>query len=314
MSSRPGSVNFSIDNDPDAIACGLWYMTDKAFKDAQQNFVQVKANREVKVDEEDVSADFGPGKVFVSIEKPVKTFTEDNRWIEPMRRMSAIYKQYPEITTSYVSVDEDLTTRYVTTSEGTKVQQVQKLARLITGAGAICADGMKVNLYDTAEAFDPKDLPSEQEFSKRIKKLAEAVIALRNSHSGEPYVGSAILMPKAAGVFFHEVLGHRVEGHRQKDEEEGRTFTKKVGAKIMPEFISVVDDPTINKLADMPLIGNYRYDDEGMPAEKVQVVETWYSATFLDGTFSDCIFQKFQWSLPLPTRKQSCRSSGQPDG
>jgi predicted Zn-dependent protease len=130
---------------------------------------------------------------------------------------------------------------------------------------------MQVNLYDTAEAFDAKDLPSEEEFSKRINKLATAVVALRNSHPGEPYVGPAILMPKAAGVFFHEVLGHRVEGHRQKDEEEGRTFTKKVGAKIMPEFISVIDDPTINRLGDTPLIGNYRYDDEGMPAQRVQV-------------------------------------------
>lgn len=280
---RRGSVEFSIDNDPDAIACGLWYMTDKAFKDAQQSFVQVKANKEVKVDEEDVSNDFGPGKVVVSIDKPQEATEDDNRWIEPVRRMSAIFKQYPEITSSYVSVDEDVTTRYITTSEGTKVQQTQKLARLLTGAGAICPDGMEVNLYDTAEAFDAKDLPSEEEFSKRIKKLAEAVVALRNSHAGEPYVGPAILMPKAAGVFFHEVLGHRVEGHRQKDEEEGRTFTKKVGAKIMPEFISVVDDPTINRLGDSPLIGNYRYDDEGMPAEKVQIVDKGILRNFLMG-------------------------------
>lgn len=283
MYLRSGSVEFSIDNDPDAIACGLWYMTDKAFKSAQQSFVQVKANKEVKVDEEDVSDDFGPGKVVVSIEKPVKMAPDDNRWIEPMRRMSAIYKQYPEITTSYVSIDDDLTTSYITTSEGTKVQQTKKLARLLTGAGAICSDGMQVNLYDTVEAYDVNELPSEEEFSRRIKKLAQAVVALRNSHAGEPYVGPAILMPKAAGVFFHEVLGHRVEGHRQKDEEEGRTFTKKVGAKIMPEFISVVDDPTINKLGDMPLIGNYRYDDEGMPAERVQVVENGVLRHFLMG-------------------------------
>jgi nicotinate phosphoribosyltransferase len=280
---RLGGVEFSIDNDPDAIACGLWYMTDKAFKDAQQSYVQVKANKEVKVDEEDVSDDFGPGKVVVSVEKPLKTKPDDNRWIEPLRRMSAIYKQYPEITTSYVSVDDDVTTRYITNSEGTKVQQSQKLARMLTGAGAICADGMEVNLYDTVEAFDINNLPSEEEFSKRIKALAEAVVALRNSHAGEPYVGPAILMPKAAGVFFHEVLGHRVEGHRQKDEEEGRTFTKKVGAKIMPEFISVIDDPTIDQLGNTPLIGNYRFDDEGMPAQKVQVVEQGVLRNFLMG-------------------------------
>lgn len=280
---RPGSVEFSIDNDPAAIACGLWFMTDKAYKHAQQSFVQVKANKEVKVDEDDISDDFGPGKVVVSEENPQTLTQDDNRWIEPIRRMSAVFKEYPQITSSYVSVDEEVTTRYITTSEGTRVKQTDRLCRLVTGAGAICPDGMEVNLYDTAEAFESKNLPSEDEFSKRIRKLAESVVALRNSRAGEPYVGPAILMPKAAGVFFHEVLGHRVEGHRQKDEEEGRTFTKKVGAKIMPEFISVVDDPTINKLGESPLIGTYRYDDEGMPAEKVEIVNKGVLQNFLMG-------------------------------
>lgn len=280
---RGGAVEFSIDNDPDAIACGLWFMTDKAYKDAQQNYVQVKANKEVKVDEEDISDDFAPGKVVVSIDKPGILREDDKRWLSPMRRMSAIFKDYPEITSSYVTLNEDVTTKYITNSEGTKIQQTERLCRLFTGAGAICSDGMEVHLYDSAEAFDPTNLPSEEEFSKRIRKLAESVVSLRNSHAGEPYVGPAILMPRAAGVFFHEVLGHRVEGHRQKDEEEGRTFTKKVGAKIMPEFISVVDDPTLKGLGDMPLIGAYKFDDEGMPAERVQVVDKGILRNFLMG-------------------------------
>ena len=90
-------------------------------------------------------------------------------------------------------------------------------------------------------------------------------IALRKAPVAEPYLGPAILEGKAASVFFHEVFGHRIEGHRQKDEQEGQTFAKKVGQPIMPDFISVFDDPSIATLNGIDVNGFYRYDDEGVP-------------------------------------------------
>jgi predicted Zn-dependent protease len=97
----------------------------------------------------------------------------------------------------------------------------------------------------------------------------------------EPFVGPAIFSGRAAGVFFHEIFGHRVEGHRQKDETEGQTFTRSVGTKILPEFLSVTFDPTRRKAGTTDLNGWYLYDDEGVSARPVRVVENGVLKTFL---------------------------------
>ncbi len=85
----------------------------------------------------------------------------------------------------------------------------------------------------------------------------------------EPFVGPAILSGRAAGVFFHEIFGHRVEGHRQKDEAEGQTFTKAVGTPVLPDFLSVMFDPTRKSIDSIDLNGTYSYDDEGVKATPV---------------------------------------------
>jgi TldD protein len=97
----------------------------------------------------------------------------------------------------------------------------------------------------------------------------------------EPFVGPAILSGRAAGVFFHEIFGHRVEGHRQKDETEGQTFTKSVGLPVLPDFLSVLFDPTRRTLDAVDLNGYYSYDDEGVKARPVPVVENGILKTFL---------------------------------
>jgi predicted Zn-dependent protease len=97
----------------------------------------------------------------------------------------------------------------------------------------------------------------------------------------DPYVGPAILSGKASGVLFHEIFGHRIEGHRQKDESEGQTFTKMVNGAVLPSFLSVVFDPTRKTFDGVTLNGYYQYDDEGVRARKVGVVEDGILKTFL---------------------------------
>src|SRR5437899_11337686 len=97
----------------------------------------------------------------------------------------------------------------------------------------------------------------------------------------DPFLVPAILSWGAAGVFFHEIFGHRVEGHRQKDETEGQTFTKSVNGPVLPDFLSVIFDPTKRKVAGIDLNGWYRFDDEGVPARPVSVAENGILKTFL---------------------------------
>lgn len=276
-------VEFSLDDDEPAIRTALWLVTDDAFKRAQRNLIQVQANRTVKVVEEDQSDDFSPAPPVVSVEKALKPTIDADEWRQRLRKLSSIYKEYPEITDSSVTLDIDLDERYITTSEGTKLRTQDRQARISTSVSTVAADGMVLYLYDSVDVFNPKDLPDDAVFEKKIRALAESIIALRKAPVAEPYVGPAILRGRASGVFFHEVLGHRVEGHRQKDEDEGRTFAKKVDQKIMPEFISVYDDPTLANSGDRPLVGHYKFDNEGVPAQRVTVVENGVLKNFLMG-------------------------------
>ena len=100
-----------------------------------------------------------------------------------------------------------------------------------------------------------KGLPDGKELSAKIEKMATDLEALRKAPVAEPYDGPALLSGRAAAVFFHEVLGHRLEGHRQRDEDEGQTFTKKVGQEVLPKFLSVADDPTFETRRRMKLAG-----------------------------------------------------------
>ena len=114
-----------------------------------------------------------------------------------------------------------------------------------------------------------------------MKKVGSNVEALMTAKTAEPFVGPAILSGRASGVFFHEIFGHRIEGHRQKDESEGQTFTASVGEKILPDFLSVTFDPTIKRIAGVDLNGTYEYDDEGVKGRKVVAVENGVLRNFL---------------------------------
>ena len=283
MFSGASSIDFSIDNDEDAIRTALWLDTDAVFKSAQRAYMQVTANHAVKVSEEDRSADFSLAKPIVKTEKPLTLPIDKKSWEDRLRKLSAIYKEYPEIINSSVELNGDCVQRYLVNSEGTMIQTSDRQARVFTSASALADDGMRVNLYDSVDVMDPAELPDDKVLEEKIRKLAKAVIALRNARLAEPFVGPAIIRNRAAGVYFHEILGHRVEGHRQKDEEEGRTFAKKIGEKIMPDFVSVYDDPSLRVLNGQTLAGYYHFDNEGTEAQKVSIVDHGILRNFLMG-------------------------------
>jgi TldD protein len=283
MFSNASGIDFSIDNDEDAIRTALWLDTDMVFKSAQRKYAQVTANHAVKVSEEDNSADFTLSKPVVKTETPLTLPIDKKSWEERLRKLSAIYKEYPEILSSDVELNGDCTQRYIVNSEGSIIQTSDRQARVFTSASALADDGMRVNLYDSIDVLDPAKLPDDTVIEERIRKLAKAVIDLKNAHIADPYVGPAIIRNRAAGVFFHEILGHRVEGHRQKDEEEGRTFAKKIGERIMPDFVSVYDDPSMTELNGRSLAGYYHFDNEGTEAQKVSIVDHGVLRNFLMG-------------------------------
>jgi len=271
----------SLDDDPVAIRQALWLATDRKFKDAAKKYQRVQTNLKTMVEEEDKADDFSREEPRVYSEPEVRLDLDRASWIERLRKVSRLARQYPLIYGSEISLNAVAKNSYFVNTEGSKLQHGQKYLRIYVTASTKAEDGMELSQYRTFSAASEQGLPGEEELQKAFLEVISQVLALRQAPLVEPYTGPAILKNRASAVFFHEIFGHRIEGHRQKDVEEGQTFTKKIGEKIIPEFISVHDDPTMARWGSTDLRGYYRFDEEGVAAENVTLVDNGVLKTFL---------------------------------
>src|SRR6202034_1031764 len=166
-------------------------------------------------------------------------------------------------------------------TEGTRLLHGRDFVNLSIVARGKATDGMDLTALEDFQVADLAHLPPPAEVEAAAKRVGQNLTDLVQAPAVEPFVGPAILSGRAAAVFFHEIFGHRIEGHRQKDESEGQTFTKAVGTLVLPSFLSVVFDPTRRTLDGEDLNGYYTYDDEGVKARPVTVVENGILKTFL---------------------------------
>jgi len=271
----------SLDDNADALKRRIWLETDRAYRAAAERLIQIRTNTQVNVAEEDPSDDFSHEEAAVRVEAaPVVRFAAQE-WAARARKWSARFRGYPGVLTAQVSVTAQSDTRYFVNTEGSRLEHGRGYARIVISAEGKAEDGMDLATYESFEATAPEGLPDDRTVMAAVDRVAEDLTGLLHAPVAEPFVGPAIFSGRAAGVFFHEIFGHRVEGHRQKDITEGQTFTRSVGSKVLPEFLSVVFDPTRRKAADLDLNGWYDYDDEGAPARLVRVVENGTLKTFL---------------------------------
>ena len=276
-----GPVAIPLEDDVDAIKSILWLHTDRKYKAAADQLVRVRTNQAVTVDEEDASADFSRESPEVDIGPLASVAIDTEPWIERLKNYSALLDSHPGIHESNATLTAVATNKYLVNSEGTRVQHGTVHVRVNLYAATSADDGMELYRYESFNAHSPDRLAEDDTIRQAIDRMATDLLALREAPAIEPYAGPAILSGRAAGVFFHEIFGHRIEGHRQKSESEGQTFTKKVGERILPEFVSVYSDPTEERAANADLAGHYRIDDEGVKARRVTVVENGVLRNFL---------------------------------
>jgi predicted Zn-dependent protease len=271
----------AIDDVPGALSSRMWLETDRVYRAAADRLVRIKTSQQVKAADRDQSNDFSKEEAYAHTEAVYQTAFDDAHWKQMVREWSRDFRNYPDLLASGVNVSVQADNRFIVNTEGTRIEQGRGFARIVISASGKARDGMDVSDFQTFEAFEPKDLPSADTVHAAVKSIGEHVEALIAAPTAEPFVGPAIFSGRASGVFFHEIFGHRIEGHRQKDEAEGQTFTKSVGEKILPEFLSVSFDPTMKKIAGLDLNGWYEYDDEGVPGQKVNAVENGILKNFL---------------------------------
>ena len=210
-------VLMPIDDDIDALRSVIWLETDQKYKAAVERFIQVKANRTIKVDEEDTSADMSRESKQTAIFPVAGVRLDVPTWEDKLKTYSALFKKYPEIYEGTVSLSANSDNDYVVNSEGTSIQHGRSRVRLSVYARTKADDGMELYRFEAFDGYSLDRLPSDEKVRQTIETMVKDLQALRSAPVIEPYTGPAILSGRASGVFFHEIFGHRIEGHRQKN-------------------------------------------------------------------------------------------------
>jgi predicted Zn-dependent protease len=280
--SAVNSLQLPIVDDREALARSLWLATNTGYGNALDNYMRVKTEAEVRAKEEDTSPDFSKEEPQTHIGKVAPPVVIDRAaWEKRVRALSAIFREFPGVYQNAVILSVQNETDYYASSEGSKIVAPHLQARLVAVAVTRADDGMDLFRDQTFEAETVDGLPSQEVMEATMRDLGKSLEALRKAPVTEPFNGPALLSGRAAAVFFHEVLGHRLEGQRQRGDEEGQTFTKDIGQEVLPKFLSVSDDPTMNKYGATWLSGRYEYDDEGQKARRVDLIQDGVLKTFL---------------------------------
>ena len=273
----PSMARLPLDeeNNEDAVRQAIWDEVNNRYKFAVDMYQKTKAESSVNVEEEDKAPYFSEAKVEKYYEAPLpaeKMTIDMDRWAARMKEISAVFKNQPGIMKGDAIMIYTVERRYFVNNEGTEVVQNLPYARIMVFGETKADDGMELPLNLSYFAYDPADLPANDKIIADAKEMVKTLEALRVAPVVDPYTGPALLSGPASGVFFHEIFGHRIEGQRMKSENDGQTFKKMVGQLVLPADMHVYDDPTLRKYAGEDLNGFYKYDDQGVKAERVDVV------------------------------------------
>ena len=277
-------VKLPIENTPEGIKQVLWKETDKQYRKSADLYAKVVANIAIKVEDEDKSEDFSIEKPIVHQEDPLDQKTIDfdiKQWEEELKNYSAIFLDNKDINVGTASFSFSVERKYFVSSDGSDITENRVTCRVMVSGKTQAEDGMDLPLYNSYFGLVPNDLPSDEIIVKEARKLSDTLTKLRTAPVVDSFTGPALLSAASAGVFFHEIFGHRIEGQRLKDENDAQTFKKKVGEKVLNETLSIVFDPTISKFENFFLNGGYKYDDQGQPSKKLTIVENGILRNFL---------------------------------
>lgn len=258
----------------------FWRLTDDAYKRALEAYYNKKAKL-VVASKEKISASFSrevPNKYRSPI---VENKTATSGLTSQLRPIATRLAGGRHINHSNVSLHVNRGDRVLISTEGTEIVESEISFDLHISGEAISDDGMIVDLSRSFHGRSLSDFPTHKALSLAVDELMQKLAELRQAPAMDPYAGPALLMPQAAGVLFHEAIGHRLEGHRQENEEEGRTFQNHLGKRVMPDFLHLSDDPTLKEHEGVPLSGHYQFDEEGVKSQNVKLVENGILKNFL---------------------------------
>jgi len=276
-----GSVG--IDRDYDSLRQDLWIATDQAFKEAIETYSRKQAYLSSLARQSDID-DFSKAEPVKVVEPLVTPDWTGRNWDEEARQSSATLRAFPEIYESRVTYYLVYATEYLMTSEGTEIRTNRTFAAVEAGMNTLAKDGMPLNHLYSSYAPKPGDLPNVDAIRKGLNVAGTELMQLRASATAQDYTGPVLFEARAAAPLLAQILGPAMNGARpaiafQPIVEQmlgnlgGKSdWTGRIGARVLPASVSLVDDPGAKDFHGTPLIGSYSVDDEGVKAQKVEVV------------------------------------------
>lgn len=281
-------TSFPLDDDYMALRDALWLSTDTAYKTAVESMARKRAALNAAAAQTEKLPDFSRVEPVKSLAKVTRRKVDDALWTSRTVKLSALFGSVPEVIASGLDLQILDGVTYLLTSEGTTLRYDDSLLRLFARAEGQAPDGMMVRDAVSFQALDVDKLPSEAEMRKGLTAVAENVRALTHAPLGESFSGPTLFDPEAAAQLLAQLLGDNLRAPRKPLAEPGRNINfipseleTKLGSRILPEWMDVVDDPTQSAWQGKPLVGFYQWDMEGVPGKPVSVVEKGVLKTFL---------------------------------
>jgi microcin-processing metallopeptidase PmbA/TldD-like protein len=275
-----------LDNDELAIRHQVWLATDQAYKRASEAFSNKKAMLKQLTIDQPVD-DFAKAEPVVSIGPTAKLDVDPAKWTKMLESATSVYRNDPQIQSLTASLNFTVISQYFVNTEGTVTRHGAAHYQLVMSASEQAHDGMRLERSPQFTANHLEELPGPEEFQKDALKLVEAMKTLREAPVvEEEYRGPVLFSNDAATDMFFDLIVPNVLGRRPAPGRPARTvgaFASSWRARVLPDFISVVDDPTVDTFAGHSLGGSYKVDDEGVPASPVTVVDKGTLVNYLIG-------------------------------
>ncbi|MEQ9501263.1 MAG: TldD/PmbA family protein [Deltaproteobacteria bacterium] len=268
------------DVDPEAVRYAFWKLTQLKYWEALHDYYDKKkilVEQRLKAEAPSFSKE---DKLVRNRPLEAPKFSQ-KRWEDFVARASGLFKRYKNLVDPYVRIRGATRCRVFVNSEGSKFIAQENYYEVIINAWYLTKDGVYLHSARYFQATDPKQLPKLREVERAIDEIHEDLLSLAKAEPMEPYAGPALMSGLATGLVFHEAIGHRLEGERMISRAEGQTFAEKVGKKILPDGVDLIDDPTLATWEGKPLFGHYEVDDEGVAARPVELVKDGVLQTFL---------------------------------
>jgi TldD protein len=276
-----------LDDDPIALRHQIWLATDDAYKEAVQALTEKRAALKQFSAEASPVDDFARAPVVSLLDPTVSLQVDEPAWKRSIEDATRLYRQYPDVQTVTASLRFSAVNEYLVNSEGTVTRTGKRLYSVQLNSTAQAADGMRLSRNPFWMVAKADELPTHDKLVAESKKMLDTVVALRQAPIvEEEYRGPVLFAPDAADDVVASLVGSNVLGRKPQLGRPNRTtgaFATSYKTRVLPNFLTVIDDPTLKDFQGKSLVGNYAVDDDGVKAQPVTLVENGTLINYLVG-------------------------------